>query len=101
MFVTQSIRFSDGFIWGFFLPNMEILSLSLPEKIVCENICLLLKALLIHVCFSPALFWSYPGLQPHSTGISLSNIESLNSGTDLDQSCMFKKRKTLALFHSN
>lgn len=25
----------------------------------------------------PALFWSYPGLQPHSTGISHSNIQSL------------------------
>lgn len=76
LFVTQSIKFSDGFIWGFF-PSMEILSLSLPEKIVCENICLLFKAFLIHVCFLPALFWSYPGLQPHSTGISHSNIQSL------------------------
>lgn len=56
--------------------SMEMLSLSLPEKIVCENICLLLEALLIHVCFPPALIWSYPGLQPHSTGISLSNIRT-------------------------
>lgn len=102
LFVTQSIKFSDGFIWGFF-PSMEILSLSLPKKIDCESICLLFKAFLIHVCFLPALFWRetfYPGLQPHSTGISHSNIES-NSGTDLDQGCMFKKRKTLALFHFN
>lgn len=93
MFVTQSIRFSDGFIWGFFLPNMEILSLSLPEKIVCENICLLLKALLIHVCFSPALFWSYPGLQPHSTGISLSNIESLILALIWTKAACLKKEK--------
>lgn len=80
--------------------SMEILSLSLPEKIVCENICLLLKALLIHVCFSPPLFWSYPGLQPDSTGISRSNIQS-NSGTNLDQGCMSKERKILDLFHFN
>lgn len=72
---------------------MEILSLSLPEKIVCEIICFLLKALLIHVCFPPGLFWSYTGLQPHSTGISLSNIDSLILALIWTKAACLKKEK--------
>lgn len=104
LFVTQSIRFSNGFTLGFFsfFFSSEIRSLSLPEKIVCENIYFLLKALLTHLY---ALLLSCSGLTQVSSHTALAflfQICRLILALIWTKVARLKKEKLpLALFHFN
>lgn len=99
LFVTESIRFSDGFIWGFFspewkyevFPTLKRLWKYLVSVEGSSDTCVPSSCPVLALPRSPATqHWHF----------SFKYTES-NSGTDLDQGCVFKKRKTLALFHFN